>query len=115
MNRRKKEVERRTTNVGVPKAAIKNTVGLIVRIHGGRHASDAIKSEMKFFKLSRKYDAVFVKLDDKMIGIAYKQQLMNDTDLFVYFSSSQTLRYLYCIRLRKLSIRLRTHPSSYIH
>eukprot|EP01041_Mallomonas_annulata_P010327 gene10327-21552_t len=68
MHRRKREVQRRTTNVGVPKSAIKNTVGLVVRIHGGRHASEEIKSELRTLKLTRKYDACFVKLDEKMIA-----------------------------------------------
>lgn len=68
MQRRKREVDRRTTNVGVPKSAILNTVGLIVRIHGGRHAAEDIKNELRELKLSRKYDAVFVRLDDKMIA-----------------------------------------------
>ena len=66
MSRRKKKVEKK--RLPVPKTAIKDSVGLVVRIHGGRHASPVIKSELRKLGLLKKYDATFVKLDAR--GIA---------------------------------------------
>ena len=66
MNRRKKQAEKRK-NANVPKNKIKNTIGLIVRIHGGRHSNNDIKKELTNMKLNNKYDAVFIKLDEDTI------------------------------------------------
>lgn len=66
MNRRKKQAEKRK-NPKVPKNKIKNTTGLIVRIHGGRHSNNDIKKELSNMKLNNKYDAVFIKLDEDTI------------------------------------------------
>lgn len=53
--------------VDVPKGAIKDTVGVIVRIHAGRHSSDEIKASLRGMGLAKKYDAVFTKLDAECI------------------------------------------------
>lgn len=66
-NRRKRQTEKRTT-VAVPASSLKKTVGLVVRIHGGRHAAPEIKTELREMGLVRKYDAVFVRLDAEGIG-----------------------------------------------
>jgi len=66
MLRRKKAVERKKTPE--PKALIKKTVGLAVRIHAGKHTNPMIKSELMKMGLMKKYDAVFVKLDAEGIG-----------------------------------------------
>lgn len=66
MLRRKKVVERK--NTPVPRVLIKNTVGLAVRIHAGKHSNIMIKSELIKMGLNKKYDAVFVKLDAEGIG-----------------------------------------------
>lgn len=68
MNRRKSVVEAHTRGTIVPKSEIKKTVGVAVRIHGGRHSNELIKSELKELGLNKKYDAVFVKLDNDGIG-----------------------------------------------
>jgi len=66
MLRRKKAVERKKTPE--PRALIKSTVGLAVRIHAGKHTNPMIKSELMKMGLNKKYDAVFVKLDAEGIG-----------------------------------------------
>lgn len=66
MLRRKKAVEKKT--LPVPKNLIKKTVGIAIRIHGGKHASPLIKSELSKLGLLKKYDATFVKLDAQGIG-----------------------------------------------
>ena len=68
MNRRKSVVEAHTRGTIVPKSQIKKTVGVAVRIHGGRHSNEIIKAELKALGLNKKYDAVFVKLDNDGIG-----------------------------------------------
>lgn len=67
MQRRKKQMEKRA-RVDVPLSEIQDTVGFVVRIHGGRHASAEIKSILSEMGLSKKYDARFMKLDEKTIG-----------------------------------------------
>lgn len=67
MKRRQREVARCKT-VKVPKGSIQTTVGLAVRIHEGRHASDEITAALRKLGLTKKYDAVFVRLDEA--GIA---------------------------------------------
>jgi len=67
MNRRKKQAERRKNAKNVPKNKIKDTTGLIVRIHGGRHSNNDIKKELTSMKLNNKYDAIFIKLDEDTI------------------------------------------------
>lgn len=66
MLRRKKVVERK--NLPVKKSQIKDTVGIAIRIHAGRHASPQIKNELNKLGLTKKYDATFVKLDAEGIG-----------------------------------------------
>lgn len=66
MNRRRKQIEQRSSST-VTKILSKDTVGLAVRIHIGRHASAEIKAALKGLNLTRKYDAVFVKLDEENI------------------------------------------------
>ena len=68
MQRRRKLTERRVLG-NVPKAQLRKTVGFAVRIHEGRHAAGQIKSELRELGLNKKYDAIFVKLDDEGIGI----------------------------------------------
>ena len=67
MQRRKRDAEKRT-HPNVPKNAIKSTVGFVIRIHTGRHASDEIKTELRKMNLNHKYDAIFTALDEKAIG-----------------------------------------------
>ena len=66
MERRKKMAEKRST-VDVPKGSIQETVGLVVRIHAGRHASDDIKLALRNMGLNKKYDVVVMKLDKTTI------------------------------------------------
>jgi hypothetical protein len=66
-NRRRRQTEKRVT-VAVPVSSLRNTVGIAVRIHGGRHAAPEIKSELRELGLVRKYDAVFVNLNAEGIG-----------------------------------------------
>lgn len=69
MLRRKSQVEAKSRSSLVQKGeAMKDTVGLLVRIHQGRHASQEIKEELKKMGLMRKYDAVFCKLDREGIS-----------------------------------------------
>lgn len=73
MQRRKRDAGKRN-HPNVPKDSIKSTVGLVIRIHAGRHASDEIKAELKKLNLNHKYDAVFTVLDEKHIGkIRYRK------------------------------------------
>jgi 60S ribosomal protein uL30 len=67
MERRKRMAERRSS-VDVPKGSIQQSVGLVVRIHAGRHASDEIKETLRKWGLNKKYDAVFMKLDASAIS-----------------------------------------------
>jgi hypothetical protein len=66
MMRRKRAVEKKT--LPVKKSLIKGTVGVAIRIHTGKHASPQIKAELNKLGLTKKYDAVFVKLDAAGIG-----------------------------------------------
>jgi len=66
MQRRKRQAEKRTKTI-VPKASLKKTVGLVVRIHEGRHTSQDIKSSLNKLGLKAKYNAVFMKLDEATI------------------------------------------------
>ena len=43
---------------------IQETIGLAVRIHEGRHSAPEIKTALRSLGLNKKYDAVFVKLDE---------------------------------------------------
>ena len=67
MQRRKREAESRR-HPAVPKNSIKSTVGFVVRIHTGRHASDEIKSELRKLNLNKKYEAIFVNLNEEKIS-----------------------------------------------
>ena len=67
MERRKREAEKRR-KPKVPKDAVKSTVGFVIRIHTGRHASDEIKAELKKMNLNHKYDGTFMRLDDDAIS-----------------------------------------------
>lgn len=66
MKRRRNEIAKKSSAT-VSKALLKSSVGLVVRIHTGRHASDEIKSDLRALKLNRKYDAVFVRLDEEKV------------------------------------------------
>ena len=66
MQRRRKNALRRN-HPDVPKNSVKKTVGFIVRIHTGRHASDEIKLELRKMNLNHKYDGVFTILDENRI------------------------------------------------
>ena len=66
MKRRKREIERRSSAT-VTKPLVKDTVGLIVRIHAGRHSSEEIKAQLRGLQLNRKYDAVFANLNEETI------------------------------------------------
>lgn len=66
MLRRKKNVEKKS--LPVQKSQIKNTVGVAIRIHTGKHANPQIKAELSRLGLTKKYDATFVKLDAAGIG-----------------------------------------------
>ena len=66
MERRKRMANQRT-HVDVPKGSIQDTVGIIVRIHAGRHTSEDIKATLRGMGLAKKYDAVFTKLDSECI------------------------------------------------
>ncbi len=68
MNRRKNTVAQKTKAAIIPKNEYKQTVGFVVRIHEGRHSNEEIKKELKNMGLSKKYDAVFMKLDRAGIG-----------------------------------------------
>jgi large subunit ribosomal protein L7e len=64
MARRRSQVEATTTGSLIPKGdKMKDTVGFMVRIHMGRHASKEIKKQLRELGLNKKYDAAFVKLD----------------------------------------------------
>ncbi len=67
MKRRKREAER-ISSAKVTKDLTKGSVGLVVRIHKGRHASEEIKSNLRALKLNKKYDAIFAKLDEEQIS-----------------------------------------------
>jgi hypothetical protein len=67
MQRRKRDAEKRV-HPKVPKGSIKSTVGFVIRIHAGRHASDEIKLELRKMNLNHKYDGIFTILDEKHIG-----------------------------------------------
>jgi len=62
MERRKRVADRRAA-VDVPKGSIQKTVGIVIRIHQGRHANGEIKKALAGMGLNKKYDAVFTKLD----------------------------------------------------
>ena len=66
MKRRKRETSRRA-HVDVSKSDMLETVGIVVRIHEGRHSSKEIKEDLRKLGLNKKYDAVFMKLDEKNI------------------------------------------------
>ena len=53
----------RRAAVDVPKGSIQKTVGIVIRIHQGRHANGEIKKALAGMGLNKKYDAVFTKLD----------------------------------------------------
>jgi len=69
MNRRKSQIEKKTKSDLVPKSSMKKTVGVAIRIHGGRHSSKVIKAQLDKLGLKSKYDAIFFKLDRDGIGI----------------------------------------------
>ena len=71
MQRRRRDAEKRV-HPNVPKNSIKATVGFVIRIHAGRHASDEIKAELKKLNLNHKYDAIFTVLDEKSIGTSQR-------------------------------------------
>lgn len=68
MQRRQREVQRKKT-VTMAGDVLKQTVGLVVRIHEGRHASKEIKEFLRQLGLREKYDATLMKLDESTIGM----------------------------------------------
>jgi 60S ribosomal protein uL30 len=66
MKRRQKLMERRTSKT-VNKMLTQSTVGLVIRIHAGKHSSEDIKKALKKLDLKNKYDAVFVRLDEERL------------------------------------------------
>lgn len=69
MKRIKKQVERRR-NLDISPQELKSTVGFVVRIHEGRYSSIEIKNELKKLGLMKKYDGMFIRLDESNIGTA---------------------------------------------
>ncbi len=67
MHRRKRATEKRT-KIAIPQASVKTTVGFVVRIHAGRHAAKEIKNELWKLGLLKKYDGVFMNLNQENIG-----------------------------------------------
>ena len=67
MERRKRQAAARST-VKVPKGSMKKTVGLVVRIHAGRHTDASIKKELQKMGLNKKYEAKFMVLDETAIA-----------------------------------------------
>ena len=63
VKRKKRETGRRTILGGAAKGTEKK-VGVVVRIHEGRHSSKMIKQDLKKMGLSKKYDATFTRLDE---------------------------------------------------
>ena len=66
MLRRQKMIEKRSAS-SIAKMLPATTVGLVVRIHGGKHAAAEIKAALKKMGLKNKYDACFVRLDEAAI------------------------------------------------
>ncbi len=67
----RKKYERKLTSITpkqLPKAS-RDTVGFVVRILGGRNASDEVKAALGRFGLNKKYDGAFVKFDKKNLGM----------------------------------------------
>jgi large subunit ribosomal protein L7e len=67
MHRRKRATEKRT-KIAIPQASVKNTVGFVVRIHAGRHTAPEIKTELRKLGLLKKYEGVFMNLNQENIG-----------------------------------------------
>lgn len=65
---RKKNVVARMNIKNIERPSISDTVGFVVRIHGGRHTSQEIKGYLRSLGLSKKYDGVFMNLDSATIG-----------------------------------------------
>jgi large subunit ribosomal protein L7e len=65
MLRKKRKADARK-NAEKP-STLKRTTGFAVRIHQGRHSSDEIKAALREMGLNKKYDGIFVKLDNKGI------------------------------------------------
>lgn len=67
MQRRKKQAEKVSSKTIAKSVPMADTVGFMIRIHEGRHASAEIKQSLKDLGLNAKYDATFVKLDEEKI------------------------------------------------
>lgn len=66
MMRRKKQQERMSkTNFS---KVVKNSTGFVIRIHEGRHTSTEISKQLHELGLHKKYDAVFMMLDEEAIS-----------------------------------------------
>jgi 60S ribosomal protein uL30 len=93
MNRRRTQVAVKTKASLIPKdEKMKETVGFMVRIHMGRHASAEIKSQLKALGLNKKYDAAFVKLDRE--GIA-KLRCIDAYVAYGYISSKNVVELVH--------------------
>lgn len=91
MERRKRMAEKRT-RLDIPKGSMQNTVGLVVRIHAGRHASEDIKTALRDMSLNKKYDAVFMKLDKAAIT---KLKALDAYVAYGYISQASTEELLH--------------------
>lgn len=114
VDRRQKDVEKRRL-AKVPTGSIKDTVGLVVRIHEGRHSSQAIKKAMRALGLVDKYDAVFMKLDEDNISTAHlltTSSRMHNTSLTMRcLRDAQAIRLVRRLRIRVQQIRSRAGAS----
>ena len=62
VKRKKRETQRKVSLVA--SREMKQTVGIVVRTHEGRHSSKNIKQELKKMGLAKKYDAVFTRINE---------------------------------------------------
>ncbi len=72
----KKKMERKKRKADLMKTAgvdIQSTVGFAVRIHEARHSSEDVKLALRTLGLNKKYEGVFVKLDEP--GLAHLKSL----------------------------------------
>ncbi len=68
LQRKKRQASRSATGGVKPSAVKAGNVGLLVRIHEGRHASSVVKGELNKLGLSKKYAAVFARLGQEEIS-----------------------------------------------
>ena len=68
--RKREEAQRKLARKGsvVDTNQVKNTVGFLVRVHEAKNATKSVKMQLKALGVPNKYDAVFIKLDQQMLG-----------------------------------------------